>query len=111
MYVRSKDVKNVKGGKQKLSNMKYLVKQIIRAVGIANRHDLIVQTGPQGRYWIYIWVLGIYLLFLDCQVIKGDAMKQYHGSHISMRCRNRRADYLGSSDGMSSAGGIGLLLQ
>ena len=38
-------------------------------------------------------------------------MKQYHGRHISMRCKNRSEEYLGSSDGMSGAGGIGSLLQ
>ena len=37
--------------------------------------------------------------------------KKSHGRHISMRCRNGRADYLGSSDGISRAGGIGLVLQ
>ena len=54
---------------------------------------------------------GFILLLIACPVIKGDAMKQSHGRHISMRCRNGRANYLRSSDGMSRAGGIGLVLQ
>ena len=69
------------------------------------------KSGPQGSWFIYIWVLGISLIFLACPVIKGDAIKQYHGRHISMRCQNGRAKYLGSSDGMSWAGGIVLVLQ
>ena len=68
-------------------------------------------TGPQGRWWIYIWVFGISLIFLSCPLIRWDAMKKYHGRHISMHCQNIRANYLGSSDGMSRAGGIGLVLQ
>ena len=40
----SKDVKHLKGEKQKISNMKSLVKQVIRAAGIVNRHDLVVQN-------------------------------------------------------------------
>ena len=44
-----KDDMHVKGGNQNLSNIKYLVKQVIRALGIANRHDLVSETGPQGR--------------------------------------------------------------
>ena len=37
--LRAKDVIHVKGGNQKLSSMKSLVKQVLRAAGIANRHD------------------------------------------------------------------------
>ena len=40
--LRAKDVMHIKGGKQKLSNMKSLVKQILRAAGIANIHALVV---------------------------------------------------------------------
>ena len=40
----AKDIKHLKGGKQKLSNMKYLVKQVIRSAGISNRHDFVVQN-------------------------------------------------------------------
>ena len=42
--MRAKDVMHVKGGKQKLSKMKSLVKQVITAAGIANRHDLVVRN-------------------------------------------------------------------
>ena len=42
--MRAKDVKHLKGGKQKLSNMKSLVKQVIRAAGIVNIHDLVIQN-------------------------------------------------------------------
>ena len=42
-------------------------------------------------------------------MIRQDAMKKSHGRHISMRLQNGRADYLGSSDGMSQADGIGLV--
>ena len=42
--LRDKDVMHVKVGNQKLSNTKYLVKQFIRAAGIANRHDLVVRN-------------------------------------------------------------------
>ena len=53
--MRAKDVKHVKGGKQKLSNMKYLVKHVIRAAGFANRHDLVVRNWyprkTMGLYW------------------------------------------------------------
>ena len=53
--LRAKDVKHVKGGKQMLTNMKSLVKQVIRAVGIANRHDLVV------RNWSPRKVMDLYL--------------------------------------------------
>ena len=56
-------------------------------------------------------MLGISLLLLACPGIKRDAMIFFHGRHILMRCRNGRAKYLGSSDGISRAGGIGLVLQ
>ena len=42
-------MKQVKGGKQKLSNMKSLVKQVMRAATIANRHDLIVRSWSPGK--------------------------------------------------------------
>ena len=38
----SKDVKQVKCGKQKLSNMKTLAKHVMRAMVIANKNDLVV---------------------------------------------------------------------
>ena len=52
---RAKDVMHVKGGKQKLSNMKSLVKQVMRAAGISNRHDLVVQN------WSPRKVMNLYL--------------------------------------------------
>ena len=39
-----KYVKHPNREKQEISNMKYLVKQVIRAVGIVNRHDLVLQN-------------------------------------------------------------------
>ena len=42
--MRAKDVKHKKGGKQKLSNMKSLVKQVIRAAGVTDRRDLVVRN-------------------------------------------------------------------
>ena len=69
------------------------------------------KTSPQGRWCIYIWVLGISLLLLASPMLKGDAMKQYRGRHISIRCQNGWANYLGSSDVIYQADGIGLILQ
>ena len=40
--LQCKDVKQVKGGKQNLSNMKTLVKHAMRAVIIVNQNDLVV---------------------------------------------------------------------
>ena len=37
-----KEVEQVKGGKQKLSNMKTLVKHVMRAAVILNMNDLVV---------------------------------------------------------------------
>ena len=55
--MREKYVKHVKGEKQKLSNMKYLVKQVIRAVGMMNRHDLVVQNWyPRKVMYLYLGV-------------------------------------------------------
>ena len=47
--LKAKDVKHVKGGKQKLSNMKYLVAQVIRAATIANRADLVMRSWSPGK--------------------------------------------------------------
>ena len=48
---------HVKGGKQKLSNMKYLVKHILRATGIANIHDSVVQNwSPRKAMDLYLGV-------------------------------------------------------
>ena len=43
--------------------------------------------------------------------VKGDAMKQYHGRYISIRCQNGWENYLESSDVIYQADGIGLILQ
>ena len=53
--LREKYVMHVKGGKQNLSNMKYLVKQVLRAAGIANINDLVVQN------WFPRKVMDLYL--------------------------------------------------
>ena len=42
--LRAKYNKQLKGGNHKLSNMKYLVKQVIRAARIVDRNDLVVQN-------------------------------------------------------------------
>ena len=55
--MRAKDVKHVLGGKQKLSNMIFLVNQVIRAAGIANRHDLVVRNwSPRKVMYLYLGV-------------------------------------------------------
>ena len=55
--LRAKDVMHVKGGNQKLLNIKSLVKQVIRAAVIANRHDFFVQK------WYPRKVMDLYLGF------------------------------------------------
>ena len=47
--LRCKYVKQVKGGKQNLSNMKTLVKHVTRAAIIANRNDLVVTSWSQRK--------------------------------------------------------------
>ena len=47
--LKAKDVMRLKGGKQKLSNMKSLVKNVIRAASIANRCDLVVRSWSPGK--------------------------------------------------------------
>ena len=55
--LRAKDVMHVKGGKHKLSNMKYLVKQVLRAAGIVNKHDLFVRNwSPRKVMYLYLGV-------------------------------------------------------
>ena len=57
MILRSKYVKHIKGGKQKISNMKYLVKQLIRAAGIVNRHDFVIRNcSPSNVLVLYLGV-------------------------------------------------------
>ena len=53
--LREKYVKHTKGGKQKLSNNKSLVKQVIRSVGFFNRHELVL------RNWFPRKVMELYL--------------------------------------------------
>ena len=61
-------VKHLKGGKQKLSYMKYLVKHVIRAVGIVNRHDLVVQNWSPGKMMdLYLGVRYFFAFFLLVQ--------------------------------------------
>ena len=55
--MRAEYVNHIKGGKQKLSNMKSLVKHAIRSAGIMNRHDLVVQNwSPRKVMDLYLGV-------------------------------------------------------
>ena len=55
--LRAKNVMHIKDGKKKLSNMKSLVKQVMRAAGIANRHDLVVRNwSPRKVMYLYLGV-------------------------------------------------------
>ena len=81
----SKDVKHSKGGKQKRSNMKYLVKQVSRGTGIDNRHDLVV------RNWSPRKVVDLYLSvrhFFDFSFLSIDKMRRYDLLQVRMldRC-------------------------
>ena len=72
--LRAKDVMHVKGGKQKLSNMKSLVKQVIIAAEIANIHDLVV------RNWYIRKVMDLYLSvrhFFAFTFFSGDKKRRY----------------------------------
>ena len=72
--LRAKDVIHVKGGKQKLSNMKSLVKQVLRAAGIANRHDLVVRNwSPQKVMDLYLGVRH----FFDFPCLSSDKKRRY----------------------------------
>ena len=108
--LRGKYVMDVKGGKQKLSNMKSLVKQVIRAAGITNRHDLVV------RNWFPRKVVYLYLgfrHFFAFPCFSSDKKRRYE--KISWKtyynALSKLKNYLGSSDGMSRSGAIGLVLQ
>ena len=59
--LRAKYFIHVKGGNQNLSNMKYLVKQVLRATGIANINYLVVQD-CSSRKMKYLY-LGVRHLF------------------------------------------------
>ena len=91
--------------------MKYFVKQAIRAAGIVNRHDLFSQNwSPRKVMDLYLGVMHLY--YFPC--LSNDKARLYET--ISRKkyfnaLTNGRAKYLGSSDGMSQAGGIGLVLQ
>ena len=54
MILKAKNMKHVKSGKQKLSNVKLLVSQLIRVATMANRHDLLMRSLVTGE------VLAIY---------------------------------------------------
>ena len=107
----TKYVNHVKGGKQKLSNMKSLVKQVIRYMGVANRHDLVVQKwSPRKLMYLYLGVRN-FLAFPCLYSENRRCYEKSYGRHISMRCWNGRANYLEISYGMSRPGGIGLVTQ
>ena len=70
----SKDVKHVQGGNQKWSNMKYLVKQVIRATGILNRHDLFIKNwSPRKVMDLYLGVRN----FFDFPCLYSDKRRRY----------------------------------
>ena len=69
-----KDVMYVNGGKQKLSNIKYLVKKAIRAAGIENRHDLVVQNWFP-RKVMYLYLVVRHLFSFPC--LSSDKMRLY----------------------------------
>ena len=55
--LRPKDGRPVNCGNQKLTNMKFLVRQVIRAAEISNRHDLVF------RNWSSRKLMDLYLVF------------------------------------------------
>ena len=71
--IREKVFMHVKGGKQKLSNMKSLVKPVIRAAGITNRHYFVV------RKWTSRKVMDLYL-----------SVRHLFDFHYLSRDKNRR---------------------
>ena len=89
--------------------MKYLVKQVIRAAGIVDRHDLVVQNWyPRNMMDLYLGVRH----FFAFNSLSSD-MRRCHKT-ISWKTyfnalKNVRANYLGRSDGMSQNDGIGLV--
>ena len=84
--LREKDVMHIKGGNQKLSNKKYLVKQLLRAAGISNRHDLVVRNwSPRKVMDLYLGVR--HLFAFPC--LSSDKKRNFeksHGRNITMRC-------------------------
>ena len=70
----SKDVKHLKGGKQKRSNIKYLIKQVIIAAKIVNRHDLVDQKlVPRKVMDLYLGVRH----FFAFTFLSSDKMRRY----------------------------------
>ena len=72
--LRPKDVKHPNGGKQKLSNMKYFLKRVIRAEGVVNRHNLVV------RNWSPRKVMNLYLgvrHFFSFPCLSSDKTRRY----------------------------------
>ena len=81
--MRAKDVNYVKGGKQKLSNIKYLVKQVIKAAGIVNIYDLVV------RNWSPRKVMDLYLgvrHFFDFPCLSSDKRRRYEAISWKIYC-------------------------
>ena len=73
-YVEVKLFMHVKGGKQKLSNMNSLVKQVIRSAGIANRHYLVVWNwSPRKVMYLYLGVS----IFFAFPCLSSDEKKRY----------------------------------
>ena len=72
--LRCKDMKQLNGGKQKLSNMKTLVKHVLIAAVIANWNDLVVD------YWYPRNVIDLYvgvIYFLDFPCIAYEKRRRY----------------------------------
>ena len=72
--LRCKNVEQVKGGKQKLSNKKTLVKHVTRAALIANRNDLVVSC------WSPMKVMDLYRSvrhFFDFPYLTYDKRRRY----------------------------------
>ena len=109
--LKAKYVMHIKGGKQKLSNMESLVKQVLRDTGLWIDTIWLSETAPQQRWCFYIQVLGISILLIAFPVIKRDATKKSCGRHITILFQPGRENYLGNSDGMYRPGGIVLVLQ
>ena len=80
----SKYVNQVKGGKQKLSNMKTFVKNVMREAVIENRNDLVVNCwSPRKVVDLYGGVKHLFAFpFLTYE--KEDAMRKYRGRSISI---------------------------
>ena len=91
--------------------MKYLVKQVIRAAGITNRHDLVVQNwSPRKVMDLYLGV-SHFFAFPCLSSVKRRRYETIPWKTYFSVLSNGRANYLGGSDGISRADGIGLVLQ